>query len=70
MDGVLQKPDGGEMLIVLQAMAHRVFVRARGADLEAWSSAKAAFWDSAVRGSSLLRAALVRCFLSLKGLWP
>ena len=50
----LQKPDGGERLIVLQAMTIRVYVRARRADLEAWSSSKAAFWDSAVRGSSPL----------------
>eukprot|EP00973_Karenia_brevis_P007134 967392-Karenia_brevis.AAC.1 len=41
-------------------MIYRVWASARGYTTSEWCSRRQSFWDEAVRGSSSLRAALVR----------
>ena len=60
----LPKPDAGERLIVLMAMVARVYFRARRTPMEAWAQQAGQHWDSAIRGSSPLRAAVRRSFMA------
>eukprot|EP00974_Lingulodinium_polyedra_P118366 11166885-Lingulodinium_polyedra.AAC.1 len=59
----LAKPAGGERPIALLPMLVRLWDRARRGVLQKWSEEKAQHWDSAVRGSSALRSALLTCML-------
>ena len=57
---LLAKPNGGERPIALIAILYRIWVRMRKPELEVWEAARAGHWDSAVQGSSALKAALRR----------
>ena len=58
----LPKGEGDERLIGLLPVAVRGYFKARKGPLDQWSEAHADFWDSAVRKSGALRAALLRAF--------
>ena len=57
---LLAKEVKGERSISLLTMLYRIWSRTRKHFAAEWCDAKAGFWDDAVRGSSLLQAALRR----------
>jgi hypothetical protein len=77
--GLLPKPKGGERPIALTAMLYRVVIKLRRPIIGEWEDHHHGFWDSAVKGSSPLRAALARAlkmeagvamgFVAVGGLW-
>ena len=58
--GLMPKPAGGERPIGLTAMLYRLLMRLKKAFLADWDDKFAGFWDDAVKGSSPLRAAILR----------
>ena len=58
--GLIPKPAGGERPIGLTAMLYRLALRLRKALVSEWDDKHAGFWDDAVKGSSPLRAAILR----------
>ena len=57
---LIPKNGGGERPIALTAMLYRLVMRLNKSHITDWDEAKAGFWDTAIRGSSCLRAALAR----------
>ena len=57
---LLGKPQGGERPITLTTAPYRLYSRIRKTFVTEWESTRAGFWDSAVKGSTPLRAALIR----------
>ena len=57
---LMPKSGGGERPIALTAMLYRLVMRLNKSHITDWDEAKAGFWDTAIRGSSCLRAALAR----------
>ena len=57
---LIPKPAGGERPIGLTAMLYRLAMRLRKTMAATWEEKFAAFWDDAIRGSSPLRAAVLR----------
>ena len=55
---LMPKSGGGERPIALTAMLYRLVMRLNKSHITEWDEAKAGFWDTALRGSSCLRAAL------------
>eukprot|EP00959_Pyramimonas_sp_CCMP1952_P454124 9469403-Pyramimonas_sp.AAC.1 len=49
-----------ERAIVKCPSIYRIYCKARGFDIDDWNKAHIDFWDSAVKGSSALKAALFR----------
>jgi len=58
--GLLPKPKGGERPIALTAMLYRVSMKLCKSFISDWDKEAAGFWDTAIKGSSCLRAALCR----------
>ena len=58
--GLMPKPAGGERPIGLTAMLYRLTMRLFKTLLADWDDKFAGFWDDAVKGSSPLRAAILR----------
>ena len=58
--GLIPKPTGGERPIGLTAMLYRLALRLRKALVSEWDDKHAGFYDDAVKGSSPLRAAILR----------
>ena len=58
--GLMPKPAGGERPIGLTAMLYRLIMRLEKMLLAEWDEKFAGFWDDAVKGSSPLRAAILR----------
>ena len=58
--GLMPKPAGGERPIALTPMLYRLVMRLNKSSIAEWDEEKAGFWDTAIRGSSCLRAALAR----------
>ena len=59
---VLPKPQGGERLIALMHRLLRAFFKARRWFISSWEQSRADWWDNALKGSSALRAAVLRSF--------
>eukprot|EP00959_Pyramimonas_sp_CCMP1952_P172689 3608367-Pyramimonas_sp.AAC.1 len=57
---LLPKAKDAERPVCKCAALHRVYCKARGRDVDSWTTERAAFWDAAIRGSSALVAALLR----------
>ena len=57
---LIPKAGGGERPVALTAMLYRLVMRLNICYISEWDEAKAGFWDTALRGSSCLRAALAR----------
>ena len=53
---------GGERPIALTAMLYRLAIKMRQPIIGDWQTREHGFWDSAIKGSSCLRAALARAF--------
>ena len=58
----LGKPRGGERQVGSMGFTYRLLSRARKSFIVEWDESHAGFWDSAVRSSDALRAALYRSF--------
>ena len=58
--GLLPKPAGGERPIGLTAMLYRLLMKLKKSMLADWDEKLSGFWDDAVKGSSPLRAAILR----------
>ena len=58
--GLIPKPAGDERPIGLTAMLYRLALRLRKAVVSEWDDKRAGYWDDAVKGSSPLRAAILR----------
>ena len=56
----LPKPGGDERMIALLALVLRGWSKARRQGLASWDARRAGFWDTAIAGSSALKAALWR----------
>ena len=56
----LAKPDSGERLVTLTPLVYAIWAKARGAALLEWDASRSRFWDTAVKWSSALRAAILR----------
>jgi hypothetical protein len=56
----LPKPGGGERTIGLTSGLYRLYMRLRKPSISTWESQHAGHWDQAVKGSSALRAAILR----------
>ena len=50
-------------------LLYRLWCRARGQEADDWCSARAGFWDIAVRGSSALRAGIQRMLMNETNQW-
>ena len=59
---LMGKPDGGDRPIALLNMLYKVWTRARHVHEVGWEAEKAGFWDTAIKGSSALKAAAWRAF--------
>ena len=59
----IPKDIGGERVIALMAMAMRVLAKCRRWRCTEWDQTRPSWWDSAIAGSSALRAAVWRSFL-------
>eukprot|EP00959_Pyramimonas_sp_CCMP1952_P406876 8527653-Pyramimonas_sp.AAC.1 len=57
---MLPKSICDERAIVKCPSIYRIFCKARGFDIDDWNKAHIDFWDSAVKGSAALKAALFR----------
>ena len=60
---MLPKPTSGERPIALLPILVRVWDRCSRCHMQEWCEQKAGFWDSAVKGSSALRSALMANFM-------
>ena len=58
--GLMPKPAGGERPIALTPMLYRLVMRLNKSSIAEWDEEKEGYWDTAMRGSSCLRAALAR----------
>jgi hypothetical protein len=58
--GLMPKDKGGERPIALTAMLYRVAMKLSKPGITQWDEEAAGFWDTAIKGSSCLRAALAR----------
>ena len=56
----MPKESGGERPIALTAMLYRLVMKLNKSHITHWDAEKAEFWDTALKGSSCLRAALCR----------
>ena len=63
IQAAIPKKLGGDRTIGLLPMVTRVWATARDAQCMRWSVSMGPFWDTAIRGSSALRQALVRTLL-------
>eukprot|EP00959_Pyramimonas_sp_CCMP1952_P134065 2804572-Pyramimonas_sp.AAC.1 len=61
------KPRGGDRVLGLLPTTCKVWSQARSGPAMEWSNGLSAFWDTALRGSSALRAAMVRSLLDEVG---
>ena len=59
---VLPKPQGGERLAALMHRLLRIFFRARRWCIGSWETDRGECWDADIKGSSALRAAVLRTF--------
>ena len=57
---MIGRPDGGSRPVAVSSLTYRIWGRVRRAISLQWEQNKAGFWDTAVRGSSALQAALKR----------
>ena len=64
----LPKSAGGERIIGMLPLPPKVWSRARSSVTSSWTDGLGAFWDSAIRGSSALRAALLRAVMDETGM--
>ena len=60
---ILPKPGTGERIVGLLPLHVKLWSKARSSITDAWSDSLEAFWDTAIQGSSALRAALIRSLL-------
>ena len=60
LTGLMPKESRGERPIALTAMLYRLVMKLNKSNITQWDAAKAEFWDTALKGSSCLRAALCR----------
>jgi hypothetical protein len=60
----LGKPSGGDRIIGILSLLFRLLGKCRSGTVGEWRKAKAGFWDTAVAGSSSLRAAVKRSMCS------
>ena len=58
--GLIPKTDGGERPIALTSMVYRVCMKLCKGTCDQWDARAAGHWDTAVKNSSCLRAALAR----------
>ena len=58
--GLMPKESGGERPVALTAMLYRLVMKLNKSNITQWDADKAEFWDTALKGSSCLRAALCR----------
>ena len=58
----LAKAGGGERPVTLSSALYRLYGKIRKPEMAAWTEKKAGFWDTAVKGSSALKTALMREF--------
>ena len=58
------KPKDGDRALGITATLYALYGAITQPALDDWSGARAGFWDTAVRGSSSLRAALLRVLLA------
>ena len=54
---LLLKPDGSDRPITVTSLVYALWTAARGVKILRWDQQRARHWDSAIRGSSPLRAA-------------
>ena len=59
---VIPKPQGGERLVALMHRLFRIYFRSRRSIISDWEAAQELWWDTALAGSSALKAALLRAF--------
>ena len=64
----LPKPGGGERMVAILALILRSWSKARRQGLASWDARRAGFWDTAIAGSSALKAALCRGLSATKPL--
>ena len=57
---LIPKPTGGDRPIALTTLIYALWTRIRQPYIREWETERAGFWDDAIRGSSALRAALLR----------
>ena len=60
---LIGKPTGGDRPICLSSLFYVIWSSIRNRDINAWEDGYIRFWDDAVRGSSALRASLMRRLL-------
>ena len=60
---LLPKPDNGDRVVGLLPLHVKLWSRARASITDEWSDKLEEFWDTAIQGSSALRAALIRSLL-------
>jgi hypothetical protein len=66
---LLPKPGGGERTIGLTSGFYRLYMRIRKPGIARWQDEHVGHWDHAVRGSSALRAAIIREFRNDLAKW-
>ena len=64
-----QKSEVDERPIAVAPLLYRLWCRARGHEADDWCSARAGFWDTAVRGSSAQRAGIQRMLMNETNQW-
>eukprot|EP00974_Lingulodinium_polyedra_P000640 61159-Lingulodinium_polyedra.AAC.1 len=60
---MLPKPAGGERAVVLLPVLHVAWSTAWACEVRSWDEGMARHWDSVIKGSSALRAGLMRRLL-------
>eukprot|EP00973_Karenia_brevis_P091927 12409883-Karenia_brevis.AAC.1 len=70
---LLGKKSGGSRTVAIMASFYRLLMRVLQHEIVVWDEKKAGFWDTALRGSSALRAQLARALevelANEEGLW-
>ena len=66
---LLSQSEVDERPIAVAPLLYRLWCRARGHEADDWCSATAGFWDTAVRGSSALRAGIQRMLMNETNQW-
>ena len=66
---LLPKSEIDERPIAVAPLLYRLWCRARGHEADDWCSARAGFWDTAVRGNSALRAGIQRMLMNETNQW-
>ena len=66
---LLPESEVDERPIAVAPLLYRLWCRAREHEADDWCSARAGFWDTAVRGSSALRAGIQRMLMNETNQW-